>query len=338
MTVWDDLNARARGLTTHLLSPLELERLSRAPDLVSLAEELVRRGYSIDESARTSAPALELAARRVIAGRLRTISRWAGRRTETLGVLFEDEDRRSVAALVRGAVQRAPAELRLSGLLPTPALPERALEELASQPTPGAVATLLTAWRHPLGQALLADVSRAEPDLLHIETSINRVFADRALKAARRDGRGGSLFHYVQQAIDIQNAYSALVLCTEPGVKPAEFWVDGGRAVSLTAYLEAVASGGPDAAGRVLATGFGSRLAKVFAKPDTQPAGIERAVLSALILDLRDQARTAPLSPAPLLGYALRLRAEALDIRWLVWGISLGAPSTALARGLVLAP
>jgi len=40
---------------------------------------------------------------------------------------------------------------------------------------------------------------------------------------------------------------------------------------------------------------------------------------------------------APLLGYALRLRAEALDVRWLVWGISLGAPGETLVEGLVTA-
>jgi hypothetical protein len=40
---------------------------------------------------------------------------------------------------------------------------------------------------------------------------------------------------------------------------------------------------------------------------------------------------------APLLGYALRLRAEALDIRRLIWGISLGAPCETLLEGLVTA-
>jgi len=103
--------------------------------------------------------------------------------------------------------------------------------------------------------------------------------------------------------------------------------------------MEAVATRTHDAAGRVLGAGFaGTRLAAVFGKPGTHPAGLERAVLAALILDLRDSARMAPLSPAPLIGYALRLRAEALDVRWLVWGISLGAPAHALAEGLVLAP
>jgi vacuolar-type H+-ATPase subunit C/Vma6 len=57
-------------------------------------------------------------------------------------------------------------------------------------------------------------------------------------------------------------------------------------------------------------------------------------VLGAVIGELADVTRTDPLSPATVLCYALRLRAEVLDVRWLIWGISLGAPSAALLDGL----
>jgi vacuolar-type H+-ATPase subunit C/Vma6 len=339
MTVWDDLNARARGLGTHLLGRPALETMAQARNLPAIASELESRGYFIEESARSAPAALELAARRANAARFRVLARWAGRRRETLAVLFEDEDRRSITALVRGAAQRAPAELRLSGLLPTPELPERALEELAAQPSIGSVASLLAAWRHPFAGELLEEATRSEPDLIRIETVLSRAFAARALKAARRAGRRGLLCRYVQQVIDIANCWTALLLVDEKDASLPDHWLPGGRAIRLALAQRAVATRNPGDAARLLATGFaGSSLAAVFEGPAASPGGLELAALAAQIADLRGLARNAPLSPAPLLAYALRLRAEVLDVRRLVWGVSLGAPVKPLVEGLVTAP
>ena len=133
MTIWDDLNARARGLATHLLGRPALEGMARAADLPTLAAELTRRGYPVEEGDRASAAGLELAARRALAARLRILIRWAGPRTETLAVVFEDEDRRSIAALVRGAVQHAPADGAPVGADPHPG-PAGARPRRAGQP------------------------------------------------------------------------------------------------------------------------------------------------------------------------------------------------------------
>jgi vacuolar-type H+-ATPase subunit C/Vma6 len=336
MTTWDDLNARARGLGTHLLGRATLETLARAPDLGALAEDLRRRGYPIEEAAAYSPAGLELAARRTVAARFRILGRWAAGRSELLSVLFEDEDRRSIAALMRGAAQHAAPELRLSGLLPTPALPERALEELARQPSPGPVAALLSSWRHPLAEGLVAVTASPEPDLLRIELAVSTAFARRARANARKTGRGGVLLQHVQRVIDVENAYAALALTAEQELHAEDFWLPGGRGVLLALFTRAVATRDALQAGKVLAGGFaGSRIEAVFADLENSPGGVERGVLAAWIADLSASARTAPLSVAPLLVYALRLRAEALDIRWLVWGISLGAPSAALLEGLV---
>jgi len=338
MTVWDDLNARARGLGTHLLGRATLEHLAQARDLPSVATALASRGYAMGESDRGSGASLELALRRGVAQRMRVLARWAGPRTAILTVIFEDEDRRSITALLRGAAQRAPADLRISGLIPTPELPERALGELARQPTPRAVAALLTAWRHPLASDLTAAASRPEPDLLEIETSLSRAFAKRALRASRRAGRRGLLFQYVQQVIDLENAFTALILGADEKPDLAAHWLPGGRAITLELAERAAASGDPASAAGLLADGFRETpLAAAFAQPDQHPAGLELAVLGAQIRELRARARVEPLSVAFLLGFALRLRAEALDVRRVIWGISLGAPARTLIEGLVTA-
>jgi vacuolar-type H+-ATPase subunit C/Vma6 len=330
---WEDLNARARGLATHLLSGPQQNALTLAPDIAALGEALRRFGYPLEAGAATPG-ALELALRRMAAGRLRILARWCGPRVGVVTVWFEDEDRRSLRAMVRGAVQHAPADARLAGLVPTPALPERALRELANQPTPAAVAALLTAWRNPYGSALLAAAAVAQPDLFSLEILINRTFAQRASHAARR---GGLLAEYVRETVDIENAGTALILAAEgKDVIPREVFLPGGGRLSLAAFEAAVATGSASEAGRRIAAAFvNTPLGAVFVRAGDDPAPVEGAVLRVRIRELVRAARVHPLGPAPLLAYALRLRAEILDVQRILWGVALRVPRDTLAQDLV---
>jgi vacuolar-type H+-ATPase subunit C/Vma6 len=330
---WEDLDARARGLATHLLSRAELDALGRLPDVAALGDALRRHDYPVEE--REVSPAtLELAVRRMAAARLRLMARWCGPRTGVLAVVFEDEDRRSLRALLRGAIQRVPAEARLAGLLPTPELPERALQELSHQPTPAALATLLTVWRNPYGAALAGAAAAAQPDPFTLEVLVNRTFATRAGRAAR--GRG-LLERYVRETIDVENAYAALALAgAEKDVKPKDAFLSGGARISIAEFETAAAAGESGAAAQRLAAAFqGTPLEPPFARWRDDPAVLERAVLRVRIRGLVRAMRTEPLGPAPVLAYLLRLRTEVIDLQGIIWGISLGAPHVALARDLV---
>jgi len=330
---WGDLNARARGLGTHLLARRELDALAQLPDLAAIGTALRARGYPLEEGASDPAT-LELAMRRVAAARLRVIARWSGPRVAVLTVLFEDEDRRSLRALLRGAVQRAPAEARLAGLIPTPALPERALAQLAALAAPGEIAALLTAWDNPYGSPLLSFARATEPDLFALENTINRTFAARASRAAR----GVSLLaEYAREAIDLENAYAALVLASEgKDVTPKDVMLPGGDRVSITVFEQAASAPDPAAAGRLLATAFaGTSLAPPFAELSRDAGRLEDAVLRARIRRLARASRSAPLGPAPLLAYALRVRAEIVDVQRIVWGRALGVLPAGLASELV---
>jgi len=329
---WEDLNARARGLATHLLSGPQVTMLAQAPDAAALGEALRHYGYPLEEGAASPA-VLELALRRMAADRLRLLARWCGPRAGVLAVLFEDEDRRSLRALLRGTLQHAPAELRVAGLIPTPTLPERALRELADQATPAAVAALLTAWRNPYGSAILAAASAAQPDLLTLELLINRTFATRASHAARG---AGLLADYVRETVDLENAYTALVLAEEGrDVSPRETFLAGGRHLSQAAFEAACAAGSAAGAGRHIAAAFvNTHFGPVFARPSGD-AGLETAVLRARIHSLVRAGRVHPLGPAPLLTYALRLRAETLDVQRIIWGVALQAPRAGLGRDMV---
>ena len=337
--VWDDVNARARGLSTHLLGRPRLERLAGSADLGVLAAELDRLGYgpSAPEGAGAGSEAagIELALRRGAAERLRTLRRWCGDRVARLAVLFEDEDRRSLRALLRGAVAGAPAEMRLAGLIPTPALPVRALQELALQRAPAKIAALLVFWRNPYGPDLLAEAQRAHPDLLLLDRAINRRFAGRALLAARRGGR--PLLDYARELIDLENASTALVLAGGPSeLQPADCFIPGGGHLGRPAFLEAAgAVDRAEAAGRLAAAFAGTAFGEMFGRVARDPGGLESLALQAQIDEQTKQARLDPLDASRLLDYALRLRAELLDLRRIVWGLALGVPSAGIEEGLV---
>jgi vacuolar-type H+-ATPase subunit C/Vma6 len=275
--------------------------------------------------------------RRQAAARLQTLARWSGPRSAALAVVFEDEDRRSLRTILRGIAQHASPEARLAGLLPTPALPERVLQELARQPSPAGVASLLMLWKNPYGPPLREEAARAEPDLLELEVCVNRTFAARSLRGARRGGRRGVLLWYVRQAIDVENALSALMLAGEDtAARATGVYLPGGAALSRPRFEAAVRTGASALAAQNLSAAFaGTPLARPFADAAVGAADIERLVLGARIANLRQRALHEPLGPAPILHFALRIRAEVLDLRHIIWGIALAAPRPALEKDLV---
>ena len=327
---WDDVNARVRGLGLHLFRREAIEALASASDVREMAARLRTAGLDSDATPH----GIDLAIRRRAARRLATLARWCAERTGTLAVVFEDEDRRSLRAILRGAAQGAAPELRLAGTIPTPSLPERALAELARLPDPGSVAALLAVWGHPYGAPLLDEARPPHPDLLRLEVALERTFAARALAAAR--GRG--LRAFVREEIDLGNAWSASLLAGEGDeTPPADCFVEGGDRLDREAYRYVAAAAGEAEARRRLAKAFsGSPLAAAFRGPG-DPAGLEHAALAARLAAWRSASRLDPLGPALLLVYVLRLRAETADLRRAVWGRALGVPPRALALGMVSA-
>jgi len=324
---WEDLTARTRGLATHLLTPSQLDDLARAPDLDALGDAFRALGLLVPEAGSVTPEQLELAVRRAAAARLHTLTRWAGARKTLLAVVFEDEDRRSLRAMLRGAVHGATPEERLGGLIPTPALPERALGELASQRTAGAVAALLTAWGSPYGAALLPDAAATHPDLLTLEYRLNRAFAARALQGAHA-ARSRQLVEFVRDTIDLENAGTAFVLAgAGKDAPPKQAFLEGGRHLPLDAFLDAVAAREPREVGRRLAAAFRpDPIAAALERHAGDPAALEEAILRRRIATLRACAWWDPTGPAAVLQYVLQLRAEVLDLRRAIWGVALGAP------------
>jgi vacuolar-type H+-ATPase subunit C/Vma6 len=321
--LWPDLVARARGLSTHLLSSTALERLRRLQDIRLLTAELERHGFA---PAGRGPGALDLAVRRWAATHLALLARWAGTRAGILAVLFEEEDRRAIRAILRGVVARQPPEAMLAGLVPTVQLPERALATLAEQRDVRRVAALLTAWGHPLGPPLVGPASATTPDLFRLEGALARAYATRALRLARRGGH--SLVGYVRTVIDLENAWSALALSHTPGADlPEGGFLQGGALLPEASWRQAARAPDAEAAGRELWQAFrSSSLARAFDGEAVSRDRVESDVLPTLILLYVRIAREAPLGAAPIVLFALRLRAEVEDLRRIIWSAALGVP------------
>ena len=336
---WDDVNARARGLGAHLLGRARLEELADSSDLAELRNGLDRAGYPLSGMGRgptgTTPPDFEVALRRNYRARTSILVRWCGDRARYLSVVFEDEDRRSLRALLRGAVAGASSERRLSGLVPTPSLPQRALEELARMSTASAIAATLTGWRNPYGPWIRSEAEKPRPDLFRLEILVNRLFAERALRATRRAGR--ELQRFAEESIDLENALAALALCDDAtDVDPEECFLEGGRRLGLENFSEVARAANASEASRALAPAFASTpFARVLEGRAGDAASVELGFFRARVEKLVERARGEPLSPFPLLAFLFRLRAEAIDLRNLVWSLALGAPRSERTASLV---
>jgi vacuolar-type H+-ATPase subunit C/Vma6 len=332
---WDDINARTRGLAGHLVTSALLDELAESPDVPAFARSARVAGLIAPETGAQSALELELALRRAAARQFRIVLRWLDRRAALLRVVIEDEDRRSVRAMIRGAAAAAPAETRLAGLVPTPTLPERLLEELARQPRPRDVAALLAAWQHPFGTAALTGAAGEHPDLFRFELEVDRVFAGRAVEGAR--GGAAVLRSFVAETIDYANLQAALMLAgAESEQAPESAFLAGGARMTRERFLHAVAAGPASVAER-LATAFPTEEARIIRRYARDAGALERELLARRIHRLLDLARRDPLGPAPVLRYFLRLRAQAMNLRLLLWGAALGAPAVARRERLVRA-
>ncbi|MFI5310907.1 MAG: V0D/AC39 family V-type ATPase subunit [Gemmatimonadales bacterium] len=336
MTAWGDLVARARGLSGHLLRRAQLLPLCAARSVSDLAAQLSALGLVPTPVAGVSGDehALELALRRRAGARLRILANWAGSRREQLAPVFDDEDRRALRALLRGAIAGVAPESRLAGLVPTPSLPIRALEQLAGAGDIATIAALLVTWRHPFGPALAAEVQRKRPDLLQMEMTLLRTFATRAHDAARTSDAAMCLF--VERIIDLENLRAALVIAEHPtDIEPVAVFVAGGRIVRVDDLeLAASARNRADVVARLAPRIARTPLAAALVA-DGRPA--DDGVLDELVAEFRRLAIREPLGTAPVILFVLGQRAELHALVRILWSVSLGVPRSAIERAVGLA-
>ena len=265
------------------------------------------------------------------------LDRWCGDdRRNALVIVFEDEDRRSIQAILRGAEQGVGSEARMAGLVPTTSLPERALQVLSSQPTLADVIRMLVLWDHPFGPPVVDAASGSHPSLFEIEVELERAFARRASLHAHDGGR--QMSEYVEQVVDVMNAWSALLHFAErdPSIVDLVF-VNGGRWLTREVFEKLMRLESLGEVETRLAWALRkSALARAFREEMGDFAALEGAVLRAQIDWQNRSVRIDPSGAAPIIGFAIELRAQALDLRRIIWGVALGAPTALIQAEMVV--
>jgi vacuolar-type H+-ATPase subunit C/Vma6 len=307
-----DLAARARGLATRLYSREELLVLARSEDLAAFAQALRARPRFAGAFEHPSAEELDRAVRRGARAISNALEDWAGPRRSALLALFEDEDRRSLRAIIRGAIQGLPKEARLKGLIPTFALPERALEDLAAQSSVAQIAARLIAWNNPLAEAVLPESKKNKPDMFEIELALDRTFTRRAREGARSGDE--HLQRYVRRLIDLSNRCSAMLLYgREDASLFTEVFLEGGEHFMKEDFDSIAKSGG-------------------------EAVRFQDRALADSIAATKRTALIEPTGSAPVVLLSLLLRACTTDLARLIWGLSIGVPHDVLEEELVTPP
>lgn len=331
---WDALVTRGAGLASRLLPAESLEELSRLEDLEALATRLAQLGVEAAPDGESLMAGLEHGARRWAGARLRRLAAWSRSAPEPVAIFLRDEDRRSLRRLVRGALSGAPPATRLAGLIPTEALPERMLEELAHRSSLAEIATLLVALGDPFGVTLLSLGVAPVPDPLAIETALDRCWSERGLEDARRVG--GEFLRYVEESIDLANV-RALVATSRHGEQRAaqRFFLPGGRWLDEESVSELAALAEFPALLRGLKRRLkGSTFFGALTVLEKNEGGFEETVLEERVREISRRALLDPLGGAPLLRFLLRLREQVVALSRIVWERALGVPVSSRHRPL----
>lgn len=256
-----------------------------------------------------AARARGMASHAAIGDELAILARWADDRAGALAVIFDDEDRATLRALVRGLAAGAPIDDRVAAAAPTPSLPASILRTLARAPTTAVLAEELARHEHWAAPALAS----ADGDLFAFEQRVAHAFAARA-----RRGAAGELAiaTHVRQVIDVENAGAAWLLAARGrSLDPGACFVAGGARISRDVFT-AASRGATTELTRALA---GTPLA----------SALERGALedAALAWHLDTQTRLRRLEPtglAPVLELVLSRRRDRRAQRRGHWRAILG--------------
>lgn len=326
-----DVAVRARGLQLHLFSQRALERLARSAGSGVLASALQGADYWPAPSPRggslSAAEAIDSSIEYGFARRLAVLAGWLASRRELFAAVFEDEERRALRICLRRLVSggsRAGFDRPGAGLW---ALSRPLREQLEGVDDLAGLAATLRRARSAYAQPIARALGEHGEDVTALELALDRAFTRRARRAATR--LGGRLLAWVADAIDLENAWGAVVGCVGG-------FVEGGTRLSRAQHSEIAGLTSERSRRRRLTRVFaGTTLSGVFDDPLVPLPALEVRAAAARIVAERRAARVDPIGAAPVLEFVMRLRAERADLRRINWGIAQGLPSGTIVGGMV---
>lgn len=320
---WEDVNARCRGLGTHLLGRAEFAAVEAAPEWRALPRLLQSH---LDDAEPPATPReLDAALLRRYGTALAVVERWLGPRRRLLRVVWEDEERRTLRALLRGAAEGASVERRLEGAVPTARLPRRLLHRLAESRTTADGLALAAGSGLPLAVAVeRIKVGPGAAGMLELEAALSRAWATRAVAGAKGGGR--RLRAWVAEAIDAENLLALSVTGSWAGeLPPAEAWLPGGRWLGEKPFTEIAGAADDPAREELLRKAIRRGPLRAALDAAAGPAELEQRILERRTASAGVGARREPLGPWPTFSFLLRARLELQRVRRASWALAFGA-------------
>ncbi len=327
---WEDVNARCRGLGTHLLGPAEFAGVEAAPEWRALPRLL--QAHLGDAEPPATPRELDAALLRRYGAALAVVERWLGPRRRFLRIVWEDEERRTLRALLRGAAEGASVERRLEGAVPTARLPRRLLHRLAESRTTADGIALAAGAGVPLAVAVAqVKVGPGAAGMLELEQALSRAWAIRAVAGAKGGGR--RLRAWVAEAIDAENLLALSVAGSWTGELPAaEAWLPGGRWLVEERFTEIAGAADDSARDDLLRKAVRRGPLRSALDAAASPADLERRILERRTAAAGARARREPLGPWPTFSFLLRARLELERVRRASWALAFGAGVPAAER------
>jgi vacuolar-type H+-ATPase subunit C/Vma6 len=323
------LVARAKGLSTRLLTRQALDALAEADDLDIFARSL---SHLVPELGSVAAPvdvfALERAVAHTADRHFETLARWREQAAGVLDIYAASQDRYSLRALLRGAAAGTPPSARLGASRPTTSLPRPVLTRLATASSPADVVRELVLLGHPDARRLFPVVHTSQVDLFAVDTALLVGCAERAtLAAARADQEARDFVHVL---IDAGNIENAVLLAREPAdVVAADVFVGGGRWLSERDFVAIAGANQPERALRLLASALAaSPLASAIPVVAGETGVLDHLLFVETLRHLTHAARLDPLSSAPILRVLFLIEAQSRDLRALAWGAQMRTPAS----------
>lgn len=218
MSDYDYMNARVKGMSSHLLTSQFYEQVLAVPDQNLVVDSLLNSSYgpALREALAVGhgLPAVEDGLRRNLFETFAILRQLVpdGPR-KLLEVQWRRWDIANIVTILRGKAAGIPAEEILPMLFPAGDLDDAQLGELANEPDVPAVTDSLTVWGVPLAFSLRRIIrEHADPlELTTIETALaHEYFAWALTEAGGRDENHELIRGQIQWQIDLMNVMAAL--------------------------------------------------------------------------------------------------------------------------------
>ena len=260
---YDYVNARIKGMKSHLLAPSVFETLILKPDVESIIAELENTSYKEELERATihysGIKCIEVALRNDFTKAFRKILGFMkGGESETyIKILLSRWDIQNIKTVLRGKnIHMTSAEI-VECLVPAGQLDDTTLIELIKQPDVKAVIDLLATWGIVYAKPLTRNFKEfsEKRDLSILEYAIDKFYYENALHALGEDSYDNRIIHdMITTEIDVTNIKNVLKMIRDKiDIEEAEkFLIKGGITLDIEKLLSMLRTGTLEGAIKIL--------------------------------------------------------------------------------------